>query len=90
MLSHITWGAYIFFAAWLFLGGLFVFFFVPETRGKTLEEMDAAFGSHTSEEDIARLLRIQDEIGLTAILQGPEVEGTEKDSSRFESAHLDF
>ena len=44
MLSNITWGTYIFFCVWCFLGGVFVLFFLPETKGKTLEEMDRVFG----------------------------------------------
>lgn len=44
MLEGIKWGLYIFFAAWLALGTAFVWFFVPETKGKTLEEMDRVFG----------------------------------------------
>ncbi|KAK5122853.1 hypothetical protein LTR85_003768 [Meristemomyces frigidus] len=81
MLSSIGFGTYIFFAAWLFLGGLFVYFFIPETRGKTLEEMDAAFGSHTNQEDIAELARIQLECGLTDLLareEGWSTAGDEK------------
>ncbi|KAF2161428.1 hypothetical protein M409DRAFT_69778 [Zasmidium cellare ATCC 36951] len=70
MLSGITWGTYIFFAAWLLLGFLFILFAVPETKGKTLEEMDAAFGGHASEEDIELLAKVQRETGLTALLQG--------------------
>lgn len=68
MLSSIGWGTYIFFAVWLFIGALFVYFFVPETRGKTLEEMDAAFGSHTSQEDLDELERVQKEVGLLDLL----------------------
>lgn len=70
MLRNITWGSYIFFAAWLALGGIWVYFYIPETRGRTLEEMDAAFGSHTSQEDIEELGRVQEEVGLTALLEG--------------------
>lgn len=66
--SNIRSGTYIFFAAWLVLAFAFYWFFVPETRGKTLEEMDAAFGSHSSEADIQRLARIQAEVGLTRLL----------------------
>lgn len=44
MLEAISWGLYIFFAAWLAAGMVFVYFFVPETKGKTLEEMDQVFG----------------------------------------------
>ena len=43
---------------------------VPETKSKVLEQMDAAFGSHTCENDIALLARIQYEVGLTALLGG--------------------
>lgn len=49
MLERISWGLYIFFAAWLALGVVFIYFFIPETKGKTLEEMDQLFGQvHTS------------------------------------------
>jgi hypothetical protein len=34
MLESITWGTYIFFAAFCLLALAFTFFFIPETRGK--------------------------------------------------------
>lgn len=34
MLATITWGTYIFFAAFCLLAFGFTYFFVPETRGK--------------------------------------------------------
>jgi hypothetical protein len=67
-------GTYIFFAAWLVLAFAFYWFFIPETRGKTLEEMDAAFGSHSSQENVQELARIQAEIGLTALLSSSVTE----------------
>lgn len=82
MISGITYGLYIFFAAWLLVGGLFVYFFIPETRGKTLEEMDASFGSHTSADDVARLTRIQDEVGLWRLLDDPQVDVFEKEVAK--------
>lgn len=84
MLAGIGFGTYLFFAAWLVLAFAFYWFFVPETRGKTLEEMDAAFGSHSSQEDVQELARIQAEIGLTALLSrsvNEKFQGEEKDSS---------
>ncbi|KAL2784202.1 general substrate transporter [Aspergillus keveii] len=35
---------YIFFTVWCFLAGVWAFLLVPETKGKTLEEMDEEFG----------------------------------------------
>ncbi|KAK2607881.1 hypothetical protein N8I77_006524 [Diaporthe amygdali] len=69
MLDGLRWGTFIFFSAWCLVGGLFVAFFLPETKGKTLEEMDVVFGSTTSIEDAELLSAIQDEIGLTRVLQ---------------------
>lgn len=44
MLETIKYGTYIFFAVMCFLAGIWAFFLVPETKGKTLEELDAVFG----------------------------------------------
>jgi hypothetical protein len=35
---------YIFFTVWCFLAGVWALLLVPETKGKTLEEMDEVFG----------------------------------------------
>jgi hypothetical protein len=69
MLSAITWGTYIFFAVWTILGGLFIYFLVPETKGKTLEEMDQVFGSHTSSQEREDLAEVQRRVGLVALLE---------------------
>ncbi|KAF8149903.1 general substrate transporter [Crassisporium funariophilum] len=45
MLEHLGFGTFVFFGVFSLLGGLFVMFFVPETKGLTLEEMDDVFGS---------------------------------------------
>ncbi|KAH8655463.1 quinate permease [Xylariales sp. PMI_506] len=68
MLDRISWGLYIFFAGWLALGMVFVWFFVPETKGKTLEQMDQVFGAQTSENDLEQLAAIQEEVGLLRAL----------------------
>ncbi|KAK2053864.1 general substrate transporter [Colletotrichum caudatum] len=43
MISDLGYGAYFFFGAILILMGIWAFFFVPETKGLTLEDMDTLF-----------------------------------------------
>ena len=45
MLESLKYGTFIFFGLMTFSGGLFVWFYVPETKRLTLEEMDTLFGS---------------------------------------------
>ncbi|KAI7395149.1 hypothetical protein KC336_g15961, partial [Hortaea werneckii] len=48
---------------------LAVIFFWPETKGRTLEEMDELFGSGGfAQRDLEMKNRIEREIGLTALL----------------------
>jgi MFS family permease len=63
-----AWGTYIFFAVFLITGILWVWFYLPETKNKTLEEMDRVFGSHSSEEDAKMLAEAESDVGLTAFL----------------------
>ncbi|KAJ1989678.1 hypothetical protein H4R33_001972 [Dimargaris cristalligena] len=44
LLEKITWGLYIIFAALAVVSIGIVYFFFPETKGKSLEEMDEVFG----------------------------------------------
>ena len=50
VLESIDYGPHIFFAVFCFLAAAFSYFFVSETTGKTLEQMDEVFGENTSEE----------------------------------------
>jgi hypothetical protein len=45
MLTHTRYGTYIFFGLLTFGGAFFLWQFVPETMGSSLEEMDVLFGS---------------------------------------------
>lgn len=86
MLQGIRWGTYILFGGLTSLGAAFIYFFVPETKRRTLEEMDAVFGSEgTAAADIERMREINDEIGLSAMLAGAghghaELESPKKDT----------
>lgn len=43
MIKNITYGIFLFYGVMTVLGGVFVYFFVPETNGKVLEDMDILF-----------------------------------------------
>jgi len=100
MLGSMKYGTYIFFAAFCAGGGLFVYFLVPETKDKTLEELDIYFGG--TEESIAvkdreRMRRINERLGLVGVERpedlmnkkeglGTETEYHEKTGSTTEQA----
>lgn len=64
MLDKLKFGTYILFAGFCLLMFLWVFFFLPETRYKTLEEMDEVFGDNSATADRERMQEIMGEIGL--------------------------
>ncbi|KAL2838068.1 general substrate transporter [Aspergillus pseudodeflectus] len=67
MLESITWGTYIFFAAFCLIALAFTFFFIPETRGKTLEDMDLIFGDTAAHEEKKRIKHIEAQLRGTPI-----------------------
>lgn len=72
MLETIKWGTYIFFAAFSLIALAFTYFFVPETKGKSLEDMDEVFGDAAAHEEKARLFNIAADLGLAAPVAGPD------------------
>lgn len=44
-LKKIGWKTYIIFSAWCFIQGVLIYFLAPETKGRTLEELDEIFNS---------------------------------------------
>ncbi|KAG5746376.1 hypothetical protein H9Q72_005381 [Fusarium xylarioides] len=84
MLANLGWGTYIFFAAFCLLALLFTYFFVPETRGKSLEDMDLVFGDTASHEEKARLMEIASSMGLTEAIPGHKVGFAKEDSTTAE------
>ncbi|KAK5117509.1 hypothetical protein LTR85_008894 [Meristemomyces frigidus] len=70
MLGSMKFGTYIFFAAFSGMGGAFVYFVVPETKDKTLEELDVYFGgdeSSVAAADNERMQRINERLGLAGL-----------------------
>ncbi|TVY76163.1 MFS glucose transporter mfs1 [Lachnellula suecica] len=82
MLETITWGTYIFFAAFSLLALGFTYFFVPETRGKTLEDMDEVFGDTAAHEEKQRMRQIE------AQLTGQHISAAEKEKA-VQEEHVD-
>jgi hypothetical protein len=69
MLTHMTYGTYIFFGILTAGGAAFIYFVLPETKGLSLEEMDILFGSvGVAEREKERWREVQDEVGLTTLL----------------------
>ncbi|EAA59592.1 hypothetical protein AN7938.2 [Aspergillus nidulans FGSC A4] len=70
MLNSMKYGTYIFFAIFSALGGAFIWWFAPETKDKTLEELDIYFGGtqeSITEADRARMARINEQLGLSGV-----------------------
>jgi len=74
-------GTFIFFGIMCFLAAGFVWWFVPETKNRTLEEMDEIFGdpAGSAVEDRQRLNKIYLELGL--ISGEADVSGSDKSPS---------
>jgi len=70
MIAGISYGTYLLFGFLTLIGAAFIWFFVPETKRLTLEEMDVIFGSEgTAQADFERMAEINREIGLDALLR---------------------
>ncbi|KAI2786405.1 hypothetical protein POX_g08790 [Penicillium oxalicum] len=82
MLDSITWGTYIFFAAFCLLALAFTFFCIPETKGKTLEDMDLIFGDTAAHEEKERIKHIEAE------LRGEDREDLKPDNTHAEIVNV--
>lgn len=62
MINGIGFGTYVFFAAFCLIALVWVWFFIPETNGRTLEQMDFVFGDNQSSHEQERRMRIEQEM----------------------------
>ncbi|KAJ5738600.1 hypothetical protein N7493_001755, partial [Penicillium malachiteum] len=79
MLDSITWGTYIFFAAFCLLALAFTYFCIPETRGR--------FGSHIWR--YSRTRRKERIKEIKARLRGPHIADVEDDLMKPEDQHIE-
>ncbi|OTA38589.1 hypothetical protein BTJ68_01358 [Hortaea werneckii EXF-2000] len=64
LVENTGFGAYTFFAVFCLLSFVWTYFFVPETRGRTLEQMDHVFKDIGSEAEEQRRDRIERDIAM--------------------------
>ncbi|KAK7203971.1 putative sugar transporter, high affinity [Myxozyma melibiosi] len=66
MLATMKYGTYIFFGLFCVSGATYVYFIVPETKGRTLEEMDEVFHDDSGEgrKDLERMDKIWHDLGM--------------------------
>ena len=67
-------GAYVFLGVMCILGAAYVYYFTPETKNKSLEELDEAFGdtSGTAKKERDLHIKIMHEVGLLELAGVPE------------------
>ncbi|QDS67451.1 hypothetical protein FKW77_000590 [Venturia effusa] len=64
MLKSITFGTFYFFLVFCVILVAWVCFWVPETKGVPMEEMDKLFGGNQGEEDLRMILEIRQRLGM--------------------------
>lgn len=67
MIQNTGYGTFIFFGVFATLSGVWTWFCVPETKGKTLEQMDEVFNSNLGHEDMEAKGQITDIICSDAL-----------------------
>jgi Sugar (and other) transporter len=56
--NHLGWKTYIIFPPWIFFEAMVMFFFWPETKGRTLEELDEIFSAKNPVKESLRLKKV--------------------------------
>ena len=78
MIEAISYGTYLFFAAFALIAFAFAWFVILETKGKPLEEMDAVFGDTTAHEEKTWSYTIAPSLGLEEAEAAADDEKLEK------------
>jgi uncharacterized RDD family membrane protein YckC len=78
MIARIGWGTYLFFAAWNAIFIPVIWFFYPETSGRSLEEIDLIFATGvimTTVKLNSQLLHVEIALALALVLIGDSSAG---------------
>lgn len=87
MFKTLEWGTYLFFAFFLGSGIVWVWYFLPETKGATLEEMDRVFKSQTGAEDARLLAEARRDVGIDSQLDLSAIRRTSAAGEVFTDCH---
>jgi hypothetical protein len=82
MLQSITFGTFYFFLAFCVILFVWVMFFVPETKGVPIEEMDKIFGGNQGQADMQRIAEIRNRLGILS--------AEEMDLAKAKEADVDY
>lgn len=86
MITSLGYGTYMFFGSLMILMGIWAYFFVPETKGKTLEQMEELFGAPTATASAALKSDEEKPTGMVHIEQTDEPKGNRSRIARVLSA----
>jgi hypothetical protein len=73
MIQNIRFGTYIFFCCFCAVALVWVYFLVPETNGRTLEQMDSVFMDKITLEESERRAEIMAGLRQSPAGQQPEI-----------------
>lgn len=80
--NHIGWRTFLMFGIFCYANGVFIFFFIKETKGRTLEDMDVLFGMISEDQRKADIdYALHKGMDLEHVEQRDEEVGTELKSS---------
>jgi hypothetical protein len=80
------YGAYIFLGLICVIGSIYVYFWVPETKTRTLEELDELFGDTSGRSllESEMLEQAQRNVGLLAVVGIEKPQDNSSDSEKFD------
>jgi hypothetical protein len=82
MITSLGYGTYFFFASLMICMGFWAWFFVPETKGKTLEEMEALFGAPTASDFEFGGAKLDEKQKETLHVEAAEMKGSNAKSTQ--------
>jgi hypothetical protein len=85
MIQGARYGTFIFFGSFATLAGVWTWFFVPETKGRTLEQMDEIFHGHAAHEELAAKRQIMEVVCGEALQRGQVEYGAKGETEMVES-----